>query len=476
MLQLPIISRTPGQNFSFNQFASAPNSPDRNKQSTIKDYIKYRQRNLIDFVKSRQQSRQNSPKNLFKVDLIQFAKKKNDSMPSPIIGEIKFLSTQRSIGDSIQIVNDQGMTDETLFDEIIDLENAINSNGVDKKVMGSQKQINHSIMKKEVTEDGQVKINQYTILQELGKGSFGKVKLAKDNNNKKYAVKICDRKKLKLKLLSSKLDAYSLLDKEIAIMKKVGHENIVQLYEVIENPNNDKLYLVLEYMDGPQLLSIKNKSIEIIWKLFRDFMLGLEYLHNFANIAHMDIKPENLLLNQELRLKIADFGVSQIMDDDLVKTKIGTSAYQPPEVFTEEQVRGKPIDVWAAGLTLYQLIYNEHPFISQKQDQLKNNILTQNIKWKETSDLTDLLKRMLDKNPNNRITTQQVLEHPWVTKYGRFPLKNEYQGNFNVTENDIHNAITRLSFNMAIRTLNKLKQKLSQSRQRLRQRKAQESQ
>ncbi|CAD8105046.1 unnamed protein product [Paramecium primaurelia] len=474
MLQLPINNRTPGQNFSFNQFASAPNSPDRNTPNTIKDYIKYRQRNLIDFVKSRLQSRQNSPKNLFKVDLIQFAKKKYDSMPSPIMGENKFLSTQRSIGDSIQIVNGQGMTEDTLFDEIIDLENAINSNGFEKKVMGSQKQINHSIMKKEVTEDGQVKINQYTILQELGKGSFGKVKLAKDNN-RKYAVKICDRKKLKLKLLSSKMDAYSLLDKEIAIMKKVDHENIVQLYEVIENPNNDKLYLVLEYMDGPQLLQIKNKNIDTIWRLFRDFMLGLEYLHNFANIAHMDIKPENLLLNQELRLKIADFGVSQIMDDDLVKSKIGTSAYQPPEVFTEDQVRGKPIDVWAAGLTLYQLVYNEHPFISLKQDQLKNNILTQNIKWRETSDLTDLLKRMLDKNPNNRITTQQVLEHPWVTKNGRFPLKNEYQGNFCVTENDIHNAITRLSFNMAIRTLNKLKQKLNQSRQRLKQRKAQES-
>ena len=156
------------------------------------------------------------------------------------------------------------------------------------------------------------------------------------------AVKICDRKKLKLRLLSSKIDAYSLLDKEIAIMKKVYHENIVKLFEVIENTKNDKMYLVLEYMNGPSLLSLSS-NIETIWKMFRDFMLGLEYcnklsyvVHNYANIAHMDIKPENLLLNSEMKLKIADFGVSQIMDDDIVKSKTGTSAYQPPEVFTEE--------------------------------------------------------------------------------------------------------------------------------------------
>lgn len=107
-------------------------------------------------------------------------------------------------------------------------------------------------MTKTINEEGQTKINQYIIEHELGRGSFGKVKLAHDENNK-FAIKICDRKKLKLKLLTSKIDAYLLLDREIAIMKKVDHKNIVKLHEVIENTYNDKLYLILEYMDGKPL-------------------------------------------------------------------------------------------------------------------------------------------------------------------------------------------------------------------------------
>lgn len=148
-----------------------------------------------------------------------------------------------------------------------------------------------------------------------------------DTHSKKYyAVKIINRDKLKKRKLDRTKSAYSLIEKEVAILKRMAHPNIVKLYEVIDDQDEAKIYLVMDLLKKGSINSKaywkveKGKaykedekykiSEEKLKKYFRDFLLGLDYLHNFANVVHRDIKPDNLLIGDMDELKIGDFGVS----------------------------------------------------------------------------------------------------------------------------------------------------------------------
>ncbi|CAD8196625.1 unnamed protein product [Paramecium pentaurelia] len=341
-----------------------------------------------------------------------------------------------------------------------------------------------SRLEKSINVEGMAQINQYTVIESLGQGAFGKVKKAQNFKGEQLAIKIANKKKLKKKLLS-KSNAYTMLEREIAIMKKISHTNVVQLYEVIDDPKQDKLYLVMEYMGKGSILSkgffkknkqtsnildeIEDKNInqrlteEQCRHYFSDFIKGLDYLHECVNVIHRDIKPENLLVNFQDQLKIADFGVSHIMEDGQdgrISNQTGTQAYLAPEVFKGQNFDGKPVDIWAGGVTLYQMVYGRLPFPSQKSMELRQQILEDNPPYPQPigfhSSILKLLQGMLEKNPEKRYKIDQIILDDWLTEFGKQPLLNEYIQYVDVTEMDIKFALTSLNIQMALKIVVKL--------------------
>lgn len=195
------------------------------------------------------------------------------------------------------------------------------------------------------------------------------VKLCLDTNlNRQVAIKIMNKAKLKRKFITRQITAYKLLETEIAILKKLNHPNVIQVYEIINDPESDKTHIVMEYITEGSLYSlIKNgKSIplEKCWQYFRDLIEGLEYCHEVVRVVHRDIKLENLLLTKDGHVKIVDFGISYMMSNGLGEDKLtlGSSFYLAPEMCKGELYKGKQIDVWAAGVSLYQMVTSKLPF------------------------------------------------------------------------------------------------------------------
>lgn len=231
-------------------------------------------------------------------------------------------------------------------------------------------------------------------LQSLGKGQFGKVKLIIDSKTEeKSAIKIINKKKLKRKLVSRSLSAFSLIEREIAVMKKLAHPNICKLKEVIDDPNDNKLYLIMDlvkkgaigstgYYSHEHLLDKKyaeTKTLPLykLRKYIKDCLKGLDYLHNYADVIHRDIKPDNLLVDKDDILKIADFGISKIVQgkDDNISSDEGTKLFLAPEMWQKNNFNGYPTDIWAVGVTFYMLALGNPPFSGKSLHELKTSIL-----------------------------------------------------------------------------------------------------
>ena len=194
-------------------------------------------------------------------------------------------------------------------------------------------------VEKSIDEEGHKVVNGYHYLKTLGEGSFGKVKLV-EKNGKQFAIKIMKKSILKKKKMGGGLNntAYNAVLREIAVMKKIHHENVVTLHEVIDDDMCNKLYLVIDFVQGGQIMDPENNYGEkldpdLARSYLRDIVKGLEYLH-FQKIIHQDIKPENLLVTSDGRVKISDFGVSRALLDDEEKLQQteGTPAFQAPEI------------------------------------------------------------------------------------------------------------------------------------------------
>lgn len=316
----------------------------------------------------------------------------------------------------------------------------------------------HHITKDYDSRTGAKTINRYEFHNTIGRGVHGKVKLARDiETGEQVAIKIVNRVTRKRLGRWNPMEAEQKIRREIAIMKKCEHPNVVALREVMDDPDSKKIYLginisiiilivVLEYMGGGQLQwrdADDNPvlNIEQIRSIIRDTVLGLEYLH-FQGIIHRDIKPANLLLDDNHRVKISDFGVSHLSkideetgealtenDLDLSKTA-GSPAFFAPELCqtsTDEKrpIITKAIDVWALGITLYCLLFGRTPFPETGVEfQLFNMICTKPIEipppeFDEADvdeEVRDLLKRLLIKDPEARITLEEVKHHPFILR------------------------------------------------------------
>lgn len=274
-------------------------------------------------------------------------------------------------------------------------------------------------------------INNYIILEPLGSGSYAEVKLCKEKvSGKLFAMKFINRDIMK----KDKLGKQSKLDdikREIAIMKKLHHPNVLRLYEVMDDPTMNKLFLVLEYMKHGDLLSHQKKKHAAggadteslhdrdLHCVFLQVVLGLAYLHE-QKIVHGDIKPQNILVGDKDAVKIADFGISQSLYGSKQKLSdtAGTPAFMSPEMCSGEAYSGQLADVWAVGATIFMLKFGSPPFVAKSALQMFEKIQSDPLVFPFAIDplLRDLLTGMMVKDPQKRLALVDVMAHPWVTK------------------------------------------------------------
>lgn len=260
-------------------------------------------------------------------------------------------------------------------------------------------------------------VGGYELGDTLGSGSFSLVRKAIDQKTRKeFAIKIID----KTLLLQENMEAQ--LKREIAIMKELHHENVLQLVEVLQTTKN--VYIVLELVTGgelfEQIVNDKKFPEDTARKYFQQLILGLYYCHQ-TGIAHRDLKPENLLLDYKGVLKISDFGLSNLQKKGAdgktlnLQTCCGTPNYVAPEVLKESGYNGFKADVWSCGVILFVMCAGYLPFTDAHINMLFAKIAAADYRMCQhfSPDLQDLMKKLLDPNPETRITLPDLVSHSW---------------------------------------------------------------
>ncbi|XP_078675680.1 serine/threonine-protein kinase MARK2-like isoform X16 [Branchiostoma floridae x Branchiostoma belcheri] len=243
-------------------------------------------------------------------------------------------------------------------------------------------------------------IGKYRLLKTIGKGNFAKVKLARHvPTGKEVAIKIIDKTQLNPSSLQK-------LFREVRIMKMLNHPNIVKLFEVIETEKT--LYLVMEYASGGEVFDYlvahgRMKEKEARAK-FRQIVSAVQYCHQ-KRVVHRDLKAENLLLDSDMNIKIADFGFSnEFTPGNKLDTFCGSPPYAAPELFQGKKYDGPEVDVWSLGVILYTLVSGSLPFDGQNLKELRERVLRgkYRIPFYMSTDCENLLKRFLVLNPLKR--------------------------------------------------------------------------
>ncbi|XP_026072210.1 serine/threonine-protein kinase MARK2-like isoform X6 [Carassius auratus] len=263
------------------------------------------------------------------------------------------------------------------------------------------------------TVDESPHIGNYRLLKTIGKGNFAKVKLARHVlTSKEVAVKIID----KTQLNSSSLQK---LYREVRLMKFLNHPNIVKLFEVIDTEKT--LYLVMEYASGGEVFDYlvahgRMKEKEARAK-FRQIVSAVQYCHQKC-IVHRDLKAENLLLDADMNIKIADFGFSnEFTMGNKLDTFCGSPPYAAPELFQGKKYDGPEVDVWSLGVILYTLVSGSLPFDGQNLKELRERVLRgkYRIPFYMSTDCENLLKKFLILNPTKRGSLeQQIMKDRWM--------------------------------------------------------------
>uniref|UniRef100_A0A0R3PAI6 MAP/microtubule affinity-regulating kinase 3 n=1 Tax=Angiostrongylus costaricensis TaxID=334426 RepID=A0A0R3PAI6_ANGCS len=255
-------------------------------------------------------------------------------------------------------------------------------------------------------------VGKYKLLKTIGKGNFAKVKLAKHTiTGQEVAIKIIDKTALNPSSLQK-------LFREVKIMKQLDHPNIVKLYQVMENEQT--LYLVLEYASGGEVFDylvahgrMKEKEARV---KFRQIVSAVQYLHS-KSIIHRDLKAENLLLDADMNIKIADFGFSnQFALGNKLDTFCGSPPYAAPELFQGKKYDGPEVDVWSLGVILYTLVSGSLPFDGQNLKELRERVLRgkYRIPFYMSTDCENLLKKFLVLNPARRGTLEAIMKDRWM--------------------------------------------------------------
>jgi len=300
------------------------------------------------------------------------------------------------------------------------------------------------------TNSGHRMVNKYKILSRLGRGAYGDVRKCEDTVTKHvYAVKIVNRSQLRGGGGRSAAESsqFQQLELEVKILRELRHPNVVLLHEVIDDDTVGKLYIIQEFVQNgsvmPEELFAKPLEPQRVWRLFRDMLRGLEYLHQHL-VIHRDLKPSNILIDSEDCAKIADFGMASSLQrgDDLADAETaGSPAFMAPEVcglMGNEPYSGQRADMWSAGATLFAMLFGHPPYIQKNLtllEQFEAKLLPlkfpnrpKGMSFEDWAHCQDLLRKMLDKNWRHRLNLKNVKVHEYITKQGTKKLHQlEYQ-------------------------------------------------
>ena len=262
----------------------------------------------------------------------------------------------------------------------------------------------------------------------IGEGSYSKVKDILDAQSlARKAAKIVSRKKIR-KIPNGEIN----VKREVMILKKLSHVNVIKLYHSFQDPIKDKIYLILEYCLGDlqTLLDISVTKCFSLWQAkhyFVQLIDGIEYIHS-RGIIHKDVKPGNMLISADDILKLTDFGVAEELSpfrtNDDCRLAQGAPAFQSPEEVTgiHDTWSGFKADIWSAGVSLYNFTTGQYPFEGDCLYQIINSIQNDDVVIPNELPnlLIDLLANMLNKSPEKRFSISDIKSHTWVM--GIIPL------------------------------------------------------
>lgn len=295
------------------------------------------------------------------------------------------------------------------------------------------------------------RLEEYILLGSIGRGSFGKVKLAFLSTDRQFfAVKVLSKAMMRKRNRSAPLERridhkdnafgqLSMTDvNEIAVMKHLDHKNVMRMKGAFDVNEEDKLFIVVEFLpNGPimnssKLTGAKPLKEERARSAFVDVLSGLEYLHH-NNVAHRDIKPDNLLEAGDGTVKISDFGAAILYRDDDSSngeempgnsSTVGTPAFTAPELCVSEMSPTCPrrcfaADIWSLGATLFYMVYGRAPFTARSVFQMYDAICTGELVFPEgqsvSKSLQALIQRMLVKDPGQRATVEEIVKSAWLS-------------------------------------------------------------
>ncbi|KAF2738837.1 Pkinase-domain-containing protein [Polyplosphaeria fusca] len=269
-------------------------------------------------------------------------------------------------------------------------------------------------------EDGQKKtISDFIVLEDMGQGAYGQVKLCryKKNSSKKVVIKYVTKRRILVDTWTRdrRLGTVPLEIHVLDYLRRDGfkHANIVEMVDFFEDDVNYYIEMKPHGLPGMDLFDYIELRVTMdedeCRKIFVQTAEAVHHLHTKAKVVHRDIKDENVILDGDGNIKLIDFGSAAYIKSGPFDVFVGTIDYAAPEVLAGRSYRGKEQDVWALGILLYTIVYKENPFYSI--DEIMDHDLR--VPYIMSEESIDLIRLMLDRDVEKRITISQVLEHPW---------------------------------------------------------------
>ena len=256
------------------------------------------------------------------------------------------------------------------------------------------------------------KINQYKIESVLGQGTYGKVKLCTHiATNEQVAIKFIEKNRL------IRVNDTERVQIEMSIITELNHPNILKAFEIFED--DTYFYIVMERPSKGDLFNYickkKRLSLSEATNIFYQIVNSIDFIHR-NKIVHRDMKPENIMLTEDMIVKLGDFGLSRHYKSANIKleTTCGSPCYSAPEMLKGNRYYPKPIDIWGLGIMLYVMICGELPFDGDSEDVLYRKVVQCEYKFPHycNNNVKDLIRKIFVANPAERITMEEIKRHP----------------------------------------------------------------